>query len=176
MLHLAGEVADGVLLNLTTPRSLPPAVRTVLDGVRAAGRRRSEVVVACVLPCSLGDDEELSRRTGQELVVGYALHPAAGRLFAASGYGEELANAAQLLRDGDRPGALAVIGDGMVDDFLLRGDAHQVRARIEAYRAAGVDLPILFPVPGDGDWDAAVGRTIDFISGLRSAPTREESA
>jgi alkanesulfonate monooxygenase SsuD/methylene tetrahydromethanopterin reductase-like flavin-dependent oxidoreductase (luciferase family) len=176
MLRLAGEVADGALLNLTTPRSLPIAVRAVLDGAAAAGRRRSDLVVACVLPCCLGADEKLTRRTGQELVVGYALHPAAARLFAASGYGAELATAAQRLRDGDRPGALSVISDEMVDDFLLRGDPARVRARIEGYRAAGVDLPILFPVPGDSDWDTAVERTIDFISGLRSATTREESA
>ena len=26
------------------------------------------------------------------------------------------------------------------------------RARVAAYRAAGVDLPILFPMPVGGDW------------------------
>lgn len=176
MQRLAGEVADGALLNLTTPQSLPAAVRAVVDGATAAGRERSEVVVACVLPCSLGDDDELSRRTGQELVVGYALHPAAARLFATSGYGEELAEVARLLRDGDRPAALAVVDERMVDDFLLRGDAPRVLARIERYRAAGVDLPVLFPVPGGGDWVPAIRRAIDFISWTRSATTREAPA
>jgi 5,10-methylenetetrahydromethanopterin reductase len=154
MLRLAGEIADGVLLNLTTPRTVPAA----LAEVRAAGR---DVTVGCVLPCALGVDRAEARRAGREMVVGYALHPAATRLFAASGYVEELAAAAALLREGNRVAALGLVSDAMVDDFLLSGDEHQVAERIRGYLAAGVDLPILFPVAAAGEWDAAVSRTID---------------
>lgn len=156
MLQLAGEVADGVLLNLTTPGTLAGSLANVPVG-------RPGFTVACVLPCSLGGDDELARRTGQELVVGYALHPAASRLFAASGYALQLAEVAKLLQRGERAAALAMVDDAMVDDFLLRGDRRQVAERIEQYTAAGVDLPILFPVAGD-DWAAAVEATIDFVA------------
>jgi alkanesulfonate monooxygenase SsuD/methylene tetrahydromethanopterin reductase-like flavin-dependent oxidoreductase (luciferase family) len=154
MLRLAGEIADGVVLNLTTPRTVPG----MLAEVAAAGRR---VTVAAVLPCAVGVDRQDARRAGQELVVGYALHPAAGRLFAASGYLAELTAVADALRSGDRAAALALVGDAMVDDFLVSGDEQQVAERICRYVAAGVDLPILFPIAAAGEWEAAVRRTID---------------
>jgi alkanesulfonate monooxygenase SsuD/methylene tetrahydromethanopterin reductase-like flavin-dependent oxidoreductase (luciferase family) len=154
MLRLAGEIADGVVLNLTTPRTVPG----LLAEVAAAGR---EVTVAAVLPCALGVDRDDARRAGRELVVGYALHPAAGRLFAASGYLAELTAAADALRAGDRAAALALVNDAMVDDFLLSGDERQAAERIRGYQAAGVHLPILFPIAAAGQWDAAARRTID---------------
>jgi 5,10-methylenetetrahydromethanopterin reductase len=160
MLRLAGEVADGVLLNLTTPATLASALSAVSP--------RPGFTVACVLPCSVGGDRQLARRTGQQLVAGYALHPAASRLFAASGYAEQLAEVARLLGAGDRAAALAQVGDDLIDDFLLRGERDQVLERIERYRAAGVDLPILFPVGGGepASWADAVKRTIGFVADL----------
>ncbi|TDV56419.1 LLM class flavin-dependent oxidoreductase [Actinophytocola oryzae] len=166
MLRLAGEIGDGVLLNLTTPATLPGA----LAEVAKAGR---DVTVACVLPCALGVDDEESRQAGRELVVGYALHPAATQLFGASGYVDELAAIAALLRDGHRAEALELVSDALVDEFLLRGDERQVVDRVNAYQAAGVDLPVLFPVAAEGGWDAAVRRTIEFTANIRPSITKE---
>lgn len=175
MLGLAGAVADGVLLSLTTPATLPGSVDMVAKGAAAAGRSMRDLLVACVLPCCLTDDEERSRRTGRELVVGYAQHPSAARLFAASGFAEELAVAARLLARGDRAGALGSVTDEMVDAFLLRGSPAAVAERLDACRAAGVDLPVLFPVPGDGDWHAAVRHTVEIAAGgLTPTPRRED--
>jgi 5,10-methylenetetrahydromethanopterin reductase len=40
----------------------------------------------------------------------------------------------------------------VADGFVARGGADECLARVTEYAAAGVDLPILFPVPIDGDW------------------------
>ncbi|MGB3437650.1 MAG: LLM class flavin-dependent oxidoreductase [Actinophytocola sp.] len=166
MLRLAGEVADGVLLNLTTPATLPGA----LAEVARAGR---DVTVACILPCAVGTG---AGTAGRELVVGYALHPAAAKLFATSGYLGEMTAIAGLLRDGERARALDLVTDAMVDDFLLHGDEHDVAKRIATYQAAGVDLPILFPIAEEGDWDRAVTATIDLAAKIRPSITKEVSA
>lgn len=166
MLALAGAVADGVLLSLITPATLAGALREVAAGAAAAGRSPADVLVGCVLPCCLTEDAERSGRAGRELVVGYAQHPAAARLFAASGFAAELAGAAALLAAGDRAAALAAVTDEMVDAFLLRGGTAAVTDRLERYRAAGVALPILFPLAdGDGDWPAAIKQTVEVAAG-----------
>ena len=35
---------------------------------------------------------------------------------------------------------------------MAHGRAAECAARLAEYRAAGVDLPVLFPMPVDGDW------------------------
>jgi 5,10-methylenetetrahydromethanopterin reductase len=40
----------------------------------------------------------------------------------------------------------------VADGFVAHGGADECLARVAEYVAAGVDLPILYPVPIDGDW------------------------
>ena len=40
----------------------------------------------------------------------------------------------------------------VADGFVTRGSAARVAARLAEYRAAGVDLPVTFPVPVADDW------------------------
>jgi hypothetical protein len=40
----------------------------------------------------------------------------------------------------------------VADGFVAWGDAAQVTARLAEYRAAGVDLPVIFPMPVGSDW------------------------
>ncbi len=164
MLRLAGEIADGVVLNLTTPTLLPSILRSVADGAAISGRRLQDLVVACVMPCSVDGDDEVARRAGQDLIVGYAQHPAAARVFTASAYSRELQEIAERLSAGDRAGALRMVSDEMIDEFLLHGDARACRERIARYREAGVVLPILFPIAAGGHWTATLNKTIAFAA------------
>lgn len=170
MLRLAGEIADGVLLNLVTPATIEGALAHVGKGLADAGRRRTGFRVSCVVPCSLGTDADVARRIGRELVAGYALHPAATRLFAATGHGGSLDQVGRLLRAGDRGAALAAVDDRLADEFLLHGDRDAVADRLTGYAAAGVDRVLLFPL-ADADvpqaWAAAVDRTIAFAEAAR---------
>jgi hypothetical protein len=53
---------------------------------------------------------------------------------------------------GDRAGAAALVPQQVADGFVAYGNADECLARVTEYRAAGVDLPILFPMPVGGDW------------------------
>ena len=46
---------------------------------------------------------------------------------------------------GDAKAATALVTDAMVDATGIAGTPEQCRARIEAYRASGIDLPIISP-------------------------------
>ncbi len=166
MLALAGEIADAVVLSLTTPRTIAPMLAQIATGAGVRPSDAAAVRVACVLPCCLDEDHEAARRAGRGVVIGYARHPAAVRLFAARGYATELAGVVAALDRNDVEAAHQVIGDDMVDDFVLVGDLDRCAERVAAYLGAGVDQPILFPLPADGDWYTAIFRTIDLARSL----------
>jgi len=165
MLQLAGEIADGAVLTLTTPATLPAALNEIAVGTARAGRVRTDLTVACVLPCCF-DDDAAARRAARGVVTGYARHPAAARLFEASGHGDQLRRIAAALDRGEPDEANRLVDDEMANDFVLTGDLDRCAQRVAGYLDAGVDLPILFPVPGDGDWDRTVRRTLDVATGL----------
>ena len=53
---------------------------------------------------------------------------------------------------GDRAGAAGLVPQQVADGFVAWGSAAQVAARLAEYRAAGVDLPVIFPMPVGSDW------------------------
>ncbi len=172
MLSLAAELADGVLLNLTTTAALPAVMDHINDGLARSGRTRSEIVVASLLPCCISSDAAAAARAAREVVAGYAMHPAAGKLFAASGFAEELACVRERLTGGDQ-NAAASVSDAMIDALVVHGGSDVLPGRIQDYRDAGVDLPVLFPMPVDDGWIPAIERVIHAASTMRTASTIE---
>ena len=67
--------------------------------------------------------------------------------------------------DDDREGALAAVSDRMVDEIDVMGDGEHVRATIGSYRAAGVDVPVLMPLPWGPDRRAVIDATLDAAAG-----------
>jgi alkanesulfonate monooxygenase SsuD/methylene tetrahydromethanopterin reductase-like flavin-dependent oxidoreductase (luciferase family) len=97
MVTLAGEVADGVLLNWATPERIAESRRLVSAGAAKAGRDPGEVTVTMYIRVCVDDDVEAARRAFGEQVLGYAMGrpgtpPEAGYrgLFAQMGYDEVL--------------------------------------------------------------------------------------
>jgi 5,10-methylenetetrahydromethanopterin reductase len=172
MLRLAGEIADTVILSLTTPRSIGGVLEQIQDGARRRPDDRARVRVECVLPSCFDADEESARRAGRGVVIGYARHPAATTLFAERGYATELAGVVAALDGGDVEAAHAIVGDEMVDDFVLVGDPERCATRIDSYLDLGVDRAILFPLPPERDWHTAISTAIDvsptLLAGLRT--------
>ena len=64
----------------------------------------------------------------------------------------------------DRDGAVAAIGDAWVDAIQIMGDADHVRARVDDYATAGVDLPIVFALPWGEDRAATVRTTLEALA------------
>ncbi|MGZ4149928.1 MAG: LLM class flavin-dependent oxidoreductase, partial [Actinomycetota bacterium] len=148
--RLAGEVADGVLLNWCTPERVARAVVGVREGAEEAGRDPAEVTLGVYVRASLGDGSglDLARRAAGE----YASYPAYARQFAAMGLGQEAARAAQAHRDG----RTEEVPDALVRSVCLLGDAGRARARLGAYAQAGAALPIVYPLTADADAGSAL--------------------
>jgi alkanesulfonate monooxygenase SsuD/methylene tetrahydromethanopterin reductase-like flavin-dependent oxidoreductase (luciferase family) len=152
MLALAGRIADGVILNLMTPTQASEAAGLVRDAARAAGRDPASVEVACVVHCCLSDDPSAAAAAARAVVPRYVLHPVVPRLFGELDGGVDLGGVRDLVLAGDRAGAAALVPQQVADGFVAWGDAGRVAARLAEYRAAGVDLPVVFPMPVGSDW------------------------
>jgi len=152
MLELAGRIADGVILNLMSPAQAGQAARVVRAAARAAGRDPASVEVTCVVHCCLGGEGGEAAAAARAVVPRYVLHPAAPRLFGELDGGPSLQGVREKVLAGDRAGAAGLVPQQVADGFVARGGADELLARITEYRAAGVDLPVLFPMPVGGDW------------------------
>jgi 5,10-methylenetetrahydromethanopterin reductase len=150
MTELAGRIADGVILNLMTPAQAGRAAATVRAAAAAAGRDPIEVV--CVVHCCLSEDPAAAAAAARAVVPRYVLHPAVPPLFGELDGGVDLRGVRELTLAGDRAGAAARVPQQVADGFVAHGRAADCAARLAEYRAAGVDLPVLFPMPVDGDW------------------------
>ena len=152
MLELAGRIADGVILNLVSPAQAAVASGIVRAAAVTAGRPADAVEIVCVVHACVANDPAAAAAAAREVVPRYVLHPSVGRLFGAYDEAGSLAAARERTVAGDRGGAAQLVSQQVADAFVAHGDAVAVADRLTEYRAAGVDLPVVFPMPVAGDW------------------------
>ena len=75
MLHLGGELADGVALNWCTPEHIEWSRQRIAEGAYCAGRDPSKVKVAEYIRVCVDDDIDRARRALAKTTLGYALGP-----------------------------------------------------------------------------------------------------
>ena len=136
MLALAGELADGVLLNWCTPERVNRARATVAETAERAGRDPSAITIGVYLRACIEPDESVALQAVAPQAQQYASIPHYRWQFEAMGLGEEAARASS----GEDT-------DGLTWAVALVGDPAAAAARLQAYREAGADLPVVYPVP-----------------------------
>ena len=151
MLALAGELADGVLLNYLPASHVPWSV----EQVRAGG---DATVYAYVHAGVCGRDEGIDN--ARRDLYSYAVVDSYARNFERAGFADEVAEIRGRFADGDRAGAVAAVSDRMVDAIDVMGDPDTVHATMRAYADAGVDVPVLMPLPWGADRRASADATI----------------
>ncbi len=150
MLALAGERADGVLLNYLPASHVPWSVDQVRSGERAAGREAGSCTVYGYVHagvCRREDGLEAARRD----LFSYAVVDAYAANFRRAGFGDEVDAIRERHAAGDRAGALEAVSDRFVDAIDVMGDADRVRATVDTYVEGGLDVPVLMPLPWGPD-------------------------
>ncbi len=155
-MRLAGEIADGVILNWCTPERVGVAKQELRQGAEAAGRDPADVTVAVYVRASLGAGNVASMRALQTAAGEYASYPAYARQFALMGL-EESSLLAAAAHAAGRP---EEVPEDLVRAVALIGEPYAARARVEAFREAGADLPVIYPVATADDPIGSVARTL----------------
>jgi probable F420-dependent oxidoreductase len=156
MLRLGGELADGVLLNYLPADLVPWSVEQVRAGGPATVHAYVHVGVT---------DRDANLRHARRDLFSYAVVDAYAANFERAGFGDEVAEIRARHAAGDRDGAVAAVSDRMCDAIDVLGDADHVHATVRAYVEAGVQDPVVMPMPWGEDRSAVVLATIDAAAG-----------
>ena len=143
MVSLAGEVADGVLLNWCTPARVGRASALVTEAASVAGRDPASVAIGVYVRGCLGAEESMALEALQAATGQYASIPHYRRQMEAYGLGDH-ARAAASASERGRP---EEVPEGLVRALCLLGDADGAKARLDDFREAGAALPVVYPVP-----------------------------
>ncbi|MFN8523308.1 MAG: LLM class flavin-dependent oxidoreductase [Chloroflexota bacterium] len=161
MLRLAGAIADGVVLNLVPLDAVAECVSLVREGAASAGRRPGGVKISLLIRAGLEDDASRGREIIRSSLPRYFRFAGYAKRFTTLGYGAVVQAVQAALDNDDARGAARAIPDELVDRLAVFGPGDRCRAGVEAFRAVGVDVPIVSPRTASDDWEATIGRAID---------------
>ncbi len=152
MLKLAGEVADGVLLNYIPAVHVP----TAIEQVRAGGN----ATIMAYVHAAVGDLERSANSARKDL-FNYAMADGYANMFRAAGFAEEVDELRARQADRDRDGALAAISEEMIQAIDFIGSSDEVTTFVKSYVDAGVEHPVLMPLPWGEDRRAVTEATME---------------
>ena len=153
MMELAGEIADGAVLNyMVGPSYNRRAMDALAEGASRAGRSVEDVDRPQLVVCSLDEDRELALDRARELLTQYlgqqphimkasgvdpALIEEIGRVLTWPAGPQEIRRAMRL------------VPDEAVQMISASGTPEECRAKVREYVEAGCTCPILYPLGDD---------------------------
>ncbi|MGH2543946.1 MAG: LLM class flavin-dependent oxidoreductase [Ardenticatenaceae bacterium] len=153
MLTLAGEIADGVLLNyLVSPKYNEQAMARLEEGARAAGRSVHDLDRPQLVVCSLDEERQKALDNARKLVTQYLGQQP--HIMKASGVSQELLDEInQVLTwpatEEEIEQAMELVPDEVVQMITASGTAEECRAKVREYIQAGATCPVLYPLGDD---------------------------
>jgi probable F420-dependent oxidoreductase len=149
MCELAGEVADGVLLNWIPPSAMSASIGHVEAGARRVGRSLADVDVAVYVRTCVTDEPAPVREALARDITGYAIVTAYARFFQECGYAPEVEAVNRAWKAGDRAAAVKGISPRVLDGLGAVGPAAACREQLAAFARSGA-TPVVLPFAPPG--------------------------
>ncbi len=150
-LALTAELADGWLPIWVDRRRLPEMIGQMAEAALPAGRELYTITVAPQIMCYVTEGAEELAET-EKRVRGHMAYYIGGmgeyyyNLFSRSGFQAEADSVREAWSAGDRGKAAATIPDELLENITVIGDAATCLSRMEQFRRAGADMPVVaFP-------------------------------
>jgi 5,10-methylenetetrahydromethanopterin reductase len=152
-LRLAGQVADGVVLNaVCSPEYTVNALKIIKEGAQEAGRDFSKFEVAQLINCSVEDDhdkalDEIRWEVATKLDPVQISFIAGPKMRVGEPYirKEDIPIFEKAYAQGGMQGLIKAIPDSYVEGMTASGTPDEVKKRVQQYRDAGVKIPLLRP-------------------------------
>jgi 5,10-methylenetetrahydromethanopterin reductase len=153
MLELAGEIADGVLLNyMVSPAYNDEAMERIAAGARRAGRRLEDIDRPQLVVCSVDRDRARALDAARILLTQYLGQQP--HIMKASGVSQALidrinaivawpATHEEIVR------ASRYVPDDVVQMVSAAGTPEECRKKVAEYVAHGATCPVLYPLGDD---------------------------
>jgi len=153
MMELAGEIADGVVLNYCVPPEYNYRAMELLDkGAKKAGRRVDDLDRPQLIVCSVDPDHDRAIDTTRELLCQYlAQQP---HIAKASGVSPDVVAEIQSILGWPATHeqiqkAKHLVPEDLIYRITASGTPEEAKAKVKEYLKTGATCPILYPVGGD---------------------------
>ncbi|MGH3615925.1 MAG: LLM class flavin-dependent oxidoreductase [Pseudonocardia sp.] len=146
---LTGEIADGWLPGLYSPEREAVALAPLDEGIKRAGRQRTDVTIANLVEVVRNDDIDAARDELRPLIASYLGPKGVGlvnsyfELACAMGWEAEAHLVRELYLDGKKKEAGAAVPHSLLDEFALLGPLDRIIDRLAAWKESRVDTLIL---------------------------------
>jgi 5,10-methylenetetrahydromethanopterin reductase len=153
MMEMAGEIADGVVLNYCVPPDYNIKALEMLElGAKKASRRLEELDRPQLIVCSVDRDHDRAIDTTRELLTQYlAQQP---HIAKASGVSPDIVTQIQSILGWPATHeqiqkAKHLVPEDLILHITASGTPDEARAKVAEYIRNGCTCPILYPVGGD---------------------------
>lgn len=153
MMELAGEIADGVVLNYCVPPEYNhQALKHLEIGANRAGRNLEDIDRPQLIVCSVDYDHHRAVQAAKELITQYlAQQP---HIAEASGTPPETVKKVQTILGWPATKeqihqAMQYVPDELIERIAACGTPDEVRSKVEEYNRNGCTCPILYPLGDD---------------------------
>ena len=163
MLELAGEIADGVVLNyLVSPGYNERAMERLQAGLARSGRSLDDLDRPQLVVCSVDDDEQRAMDMARQMVTQYLGQQP--HIMKASGVPQSLLDAVGEVLTWPATHEQVEVASKLVPDEIVAmltasGTPAQARARVADYVTHGCTCPVLYPL---GDVRAMIDAFADW--------------
>ncbi|MBQ11167.1 MAG: LLM class flavin-dependent oxidoreductase [Planctomyces sp.] len=150
-LELTGQLGDGWLPIWLHHQRLPGLKAEIGEAANKVGRDISQITVAPQIICHVADSPEELQETKQQVRAHMAYYIGGMgqyyyNLFSRSGFQDEANAVREAWSAGDRTKATAAVSEDMLENITVIGDAASCRAKLDRFRSAGADMPVVaFP-------------------------------
>jgi alkanesulfonate monooxygenase SsuD/methylene tetrahydromethanopterin reductase-like flavin-dependent oxidoreductase (luciferase family) len=141
MVALAGEIGDGVVF-ANGARSHMPAS---LAAIAAAKLSDPGFLIANMIPTCISEDIAAAKATNRKTLSRYALLANYRNYWKEAGYVEEMQAIDKAIAERRLEDVGKYLSDAWLADCTLFGPPARVREGLEAWRAAGIAMPIVVP-------------------------------
>ncbi len=153
MMELAGEIADGVLMNyLVSPEYNKTALKFLSRGATKAGRTIENLDRPQLVACSMHEDADKALDAARLVVTEYLfLEP---HIMKASGIDHDVLDTIHKTLESWPPKpdrlrqALGLVDEDLVRNICAAGTAEDCRRKVREYVAAGSTCPLICPIGG----------------------------
>jgi 5,10-methylenetetrahydromethanopterin reductase len=153
MMELAGEIADGVVLNYCVPPEYNhEALQHIEIGAKKAGRSLDDIDRPQLIVCSVDYNHHRAVQAAKELITQYlAQQP---HIAQASGTPPETVKKVQSILGWPATKeqiheAMQFVPDELIERITASGTPDEVHAKVEEYNRNGCTCPILYPLADD---------------------------
>ncbi len=166
MTRLAGEISDGVLINMANPAEIHRIAEEARLGAKQAGKDPARLEIICKVRCSIAHDYAIARDALSHALTYYALADYYRELLGRMGFGAEVEAMRGAWKSGGFHAARKLVSDEMFRSLPLIAatSAPEVVSQLKPFVDAGATRIILAYVTASDDMVGEIKSFIQFWS------------